>query len=125
MQPDPQKKSTIPVKNVNTDINTSESPSRLKYFDPSQRLYVRAVSGTYQRLRRYGGWVLMLLFFLLPWLPYQGRQAILLDVEQQQFHFFATTLFPQDLTLLAWLLIIAAFALFFITTFLGRVWCGY
>lgn len=125
MQPDPQQKSTIPVKNINTDINTSDSPSGLKYFDPSQRLYVRAVSGTYQRLRRYGGWVLMLLFFLLPWLPYQGRQAILLDVEQQQFHFFATTLFPQDLTLLAWLLIIAAFALFFITTFLGRVWCGY
>lgn len=62
MQPDPQQKSTIPVKNVNTDINTSDSPSGLKYFDPSQRLYVRAVSGTYQRLRRYGGWVLMLLF---------------------------------------------------------------
>ena len=35
------------------------------------------------------------------------------------------TLFPQDLTLLAWAFIIAAFALFFFTTYLGRVWCGY
>ncbi|MDA1381053.1 hypothetical protein PCI56_17440 [Plesiomonas shigelloides subsp. oncorhynchi] len=41
----------------------------------------------------------------------------MLDVEQQQFHFFATTLFPQDLTLLAWLLIIAAFALFLLLPF--------
>ncbi|MGL4270485.1 MAG: cytochrome c oxidase accessory protein CcoG, partial [Plesiomonas sp.] len=121
MQPDPQQKPTIRVKNIESTPNTSG----LKYFDPSQRLYVRAVSGAYQRLRRYGGWLLMLLFFTLPWWPYQGQQAVLLDLGQQQFHFFATTLFPQDLTLLAWLLIIAAFALFFITTFLGRVWCGF
>ncbi|MDW3150483.1 4Fe-4S dicluster domain-containing protein, partial [Vibrio sp. 2132-1] len=33
--------------------------------------------------------------------------------------------YPQDLTLLALLFVIAAFGLFFITTFLGRVWCGY
>src|SRR5690606_34064915 len=31
----------------------------------------------------------------------------------------------QDFPLLAWLLIIAAFALFAITVFAGRVWCGY
>ncbi|WP_254784604.1 cytochrome c oxidase accessory protein CcoG, partial [Vibrio cholerae] len=42
-----------------------------------------------------------------------------------QFNFFGTTLYPQDLTLLALLFMIAAFGLFFITTFLGRVWCGY
>lgn len=30
-----------------------------------------------------------------------------------------------DLTLLAWILIIAAFALFLVTTFAGRVWCGF
>ncbi|MDW3082331.1 4Fe-4S binding protein, partial [Vibrio sp. 1403] len=40
-------------------------------------------------------------------------------------NFFGTTLYPQDLTLLALLFVIAAFGLFFITTFLGRVWCGY
>jgi len=49
----------------------------------------------------------------------------LLDIGNQQFNFFGTTLYPQDLTLLATLLVIAAFGLFFITTFLGRVWCGY
>ncbi|MGF1701854.1 cytochrome c oxidase accessory protein CcoG [Photobacterium makurazakiensis] len=94
-------------------------------FNPSNRIYVRAVKGIYQQLRQKMGWFLMLLFMGIPWIPYGDRQAILLDIGQQQFNFFSTTLWPQDLTLLAVLFIVAAFALFFITTFLGRVWCGY
>jgi cytochrome c oxidase accessory protein FixG len=38
---------------------------------------------------------------------------------------WSLTLWPQDLTLLAWIFIFGAFMLFFVTTFLGRVWCGY
>ncbi|WP_260261635.1 cytochrome c oxidase accessory protein CcoG [Vibrio intestinalis] len=94
-------------------------------FNPSNRIYVRESKGAFQQLRRYGGWFLLLLFAIIPWIPYGDRQAILLDIGQQQFNFFGTTLYPQDLTLLATLFVIAAFGLFFITTFLGRVWCGY
>lgn len=94
-------------------------------FNPNNRIYVRESKGKYQKLRRYGGWFLLLLFALIPWIPFGERQAILLDIGNQQFNFFGTTLYPQDLTLLATLFVIAAFGLFFITTFLGRVWCGY
>ncbi|OLQ94900.1 cytochrome c oxidase accessory protein CcoG [Vibrio ponticus] len=94
-------------------------------FNPNNRIYVRESKGKFQKLRRYGGWLLLLLFGLVPWLPFGERQAILLDIGNQQFNFFGTTLYPQDLTLLATLFVIAAFGLFFITTFLGRVWCGY
>ncbi|MDN2482415.1 cytochrome c oxidase accessory protein CcoG [Vibrio agarivorans] len=94
-------------------------------FNPSNRIYVRESKGTYQKLRRYGGWFLLVLFAAIPWIPFGERQAVLLDIGQQQFNFFGTTLYPQDLTLLALLFMIAAFGLFFITTFLGRVWCGY
>jgi len=94
-------------------------------FNPSNRIYVRESKGTFQTLRRYGGWFLLLLFALVPWIPYGDRQAILLDIGNQQFNFIGTTLYPQDLTLLALLFMIAAFGLFFLTTFLGRVWCGY
>ncbi|MGC9403928.1 cytochrome c oxidase accessory protein CcoG [Vibrio genomosp. F10] len=94
-------------------------------FNPSNRIYVRESKGVFQQLRRYGGWFLLALFTLIPWIPYGERQAILLDIASQQFNFFGTTLYPQDLTLLALLFMIAAFGLFFITTFLGRVWCGY
>ena len=88
-------------------------------------IYVRAVSGFYQRLRRYMGGFFLILFAAIPWVNYGDRQAIWLDLSSQQFYFFGTTLWPQDLNLLAILFILAAFSLFFITTFLGRVWCGY
>ncbi|MCC4262920.1 cytochrome c oxidase accessory protein CcoG [Oceanimonas baumannii] len=88
-------------------------------------IYVRAQQGRWQRLRRQLGWGLMLLFLVGPWLRWNGNQAILLDWEAQRFHLFGMTIWPQDLTLLALLLMVAAFALFFMTAWLGRVWCGF
>lgn len=113
-------------KNAQDKPENKKIPSPNKdNFNPSQRIYVRAMSGSYQKLRRKMGWFFMLLFLLTPWISYRGHQAILIDISKQQFNFFSTTLWPQDLPLLATIFIIAAFALFFITTFLGRVWCGY
>ncbi|WP_087023599.1 cytochrome c oxidase accessory protein CcoG [Thaumasiovibrio subtropicus] len=112
----------IEVQTFNPRAHKSANKDR---FNPSQRIYVRAMQGVYQRLRNRMGWFFMLLFIGIPWIPYGDRQAILLDIAGQQFHFFGTTLWPQDLTLLALVFMIAAFALFFATTFFGRVWCGY
>ncbi|MCT7656052.1 hypothetical protein MBH78_18395 [Oceanimonas sp. NS1] len=75
-------------------------------------IYVQAQQGRWQRLRRQLGWGLMLLFLAGPWLRWNGAQAILLDWEAQRFHLFGMTIWPQDLTLLALLLMVAAFALF-------------
>lgn len=106
------------------EIKTS-TQSNVDRYNPSNRIYVRAVYGLYQKLRRYTGWGLIILFLALPMIRWNGHQAVLFDIAKQQYHIFNMTLFPQDLTLLAWMFIIAAFALFFITTYLGRVWCGY
>lgn len=119
-------KDKIDVKDVTPNVfNPKTHKTSGDRFNPSNRIYVRAMTGTFQKLRRKMGWFFMLLFLLTPWIPYGDRQAILLDIGKQQFNFFGTTLWPQDLTLLATLFMIAAFALFFVTTFLGRVWCGY
>jgi cytochrome c oxidase accessory protein FixG len=88
-------------------------------------IYVRAMQGVFQRLRKYMGWFFMLLFLLLPLFQWDGHQAILLNIVEQRIHIFALTIFPQDLMLLALLLIVCAFGLFFITAYLGRVWCGF
>lgn len=114
----------IDIKEI-TPSSTPHHSSQSDYISSSQRIYVRESKGVYQQLRRYGGWFLLLLFALIPWIPYGERQAILFDIGHQQFNFFGTTLYPQDLTLLALLFMVAAFGLFFLTTFLGRVWCGY
>ena len=67
----------------------------------------------------------MLTFILIPWIPYHGQQAVLFDVGSQQFRVFGATFLPQDFMILAWIFMAGAFALFFVTAWLGRVWCGY
>jgi len=107
----------IPVKNIKADDKSAQKSSGQIHF--------REQKGYFQRLRTTMNSLLILLFFTLPFISFDGRQAILLDVSQQQFFFFGLTLWPQDFTLLAWVFIAAAFGLFFITVFWGRVWCGY
>ncbi|MCA1766966.1 MAG: cytochrome c oxidase accessory protein CcoG, partial [Idiomarina sp.] len=50
---------------------------------------------------------------------------VLLDIMEQRFRIYGLTLWPQDFTVVAWFAIVAAVALFFVTTVFGRVWCGF
>jgi cytochrome c oxidase accessory protein FixG len=90
-----------------------------------QKVYVREVSGRYDRLRVIAVCALLGLFYGLPWLQWDGHQAILFDLPARKFHIFGLLFFPQDFFLLTWLLIIAAVSLFFFTAVAGRLWCGY
>ena len=99
--------------------------AELDLYQKREKIYTRKIEGFYQRIRLYTGWPLLLGYFLLPWLNWDGRQAVLFDLPARQFHIFFLTFWPQDFPLLAWLMIIAAFALFAVTTYAGRVWCGY
>ncbi len=90
-----------------------------------EKIYPREVSGRYARLRVLAVWVLLGLYYVLPWIPWSGRQAVLFDLPARKFYIFGLTLWPQDFIYLSLLLIIAALALFFFTAMLGRVWCGF
>ncbi|MCR9278370.1 MAG: cytochrome c oxidase accessory protein CcoG [Pseudomonadaceae bacterium] len=106
-------------------------PITLEGFGPKdlyqkrEKIFTRFVGGFYQRLRFFSGWPLLLGYFLVPLLNWGDRQAILFDLPARQFHFFGLTIWPQDFWLLGWLLMIAAFGLFTVTTVVGRLWCGY
>lgn len=91
----------------------------------SNKIYIREETGYYQQWRRYINVVLVGIFVLLPFIRYQGGQAILFDVGQQTLTFFAFVLYPQDLMIFALLFILAAFSLFLVTRHYGRVWCGF
>jgi len=110
------------------DIVEVAAPAEIAEIDLYQRrekIYTRNIEGFYQRIRLYSGWPLLLAYFLLPWINWGERQAILFDLPARKFHILGLTLWPQDFPLLAALLIIAAFGLFTVTVFAGRVWCGY
>ena len=69
--------------------------------------------------------MLLGLFYVLPWMQWDGRQAVLFDLPARKFHIFGLMFWPQDFIFLTWLLIIAALSLFFFTALAGRLWCGY
>lgn len=100
-------------------------PQMYSLYTKREKIYTRAIKGVYQRIRLFTGWPLLLGYFLLPWINLDGQQALFFDLPNRQFHVLWITFWPQDFTLLGWALIIAAFALFFFTTWLGRIWCGY
>lgn len=94
-------------------------------YQRRERIYTRRIEGFFQRIRLYTGWPLLVAYFALPWFSWDGRQAVLFDLPARKFHILGLTFWPQDFPLLAFLLIIAAFALFSATVLAGRVWCGY
>jgi cytochrome c oxidase accessory protein FixG len=89
------------------------------------KVYPREVTGRFARLRTLSVWVLLGIFYLLPWLQWDDRQAVLFDLPARKFFILGLVFWPQDFIFLTWLLIIAALALFFFTAMGGRLWCGY
>ena len=87
------------------------------------KIHPRDVSGPLQRMRHAALLWLLGMFYLLPWLRWDGHQAVLFDLPARQFRVFGLLFWPQDF--LALLLIIAALSLFFFTALAGRLWCGY
>lgn len=110
----------IPVRSLDT-----AKPIRLTPAQAGGPIHTRSFTGRFRNLRLLGAGLLFLLFFGTAWIDWNGRQAVLWDLENRQFHIFGATFWPQDFILLSAILIIAAFGLFFITVLAGRVWCGY
>ena len=100
-------------------------PAVIKMYAAREEIYSRAGKGPYANLR----WVLVFItqavFYGLPWLSWNGRQAVLFDLTARKFYIFGIVLWPQDFIYLAVLLIISAWGLFLVTAIAGRVWCGF
>ena len=94
-------------------------------YAAAEKIYPREVRGRYQTWRNLAVVALLGVFYLLPWVRWEGRQAVLFDLPARKFHVFALTFWPQDLYYLTALLITAALSLFFFTAVAGRLWCGY
>jgi polyferredoxin len=90
-----------------------------------QKIHPREVRGRFQRLRVAAVIWLLGMYYLFPWLAWDGRQAVLFDLPARKFYVFGLAFWPQDFVFLALLLIMAGLTLFFFTALAGRLWCGY
>ena len=93
--------------------------------DVRQKIYARSVMGIFARWRIALVLFTQALFYGLPWLNWNGRQAVLFDLGARKFYIFGMVLWPQDIIYLTLLLIISALGLFLFTAVAGRLFCGY
>lgn len=108
----------------------SSAGSPIQYFAAQAKVYPRAVSGF---LRQFKWAVLIIclgIYYLSPFLRWARPgdlpdQAILIDLPGRRAYFFMFEIWPQEVYIIAGILIFAAVTLFFVTSLLGRVWCGF
>jgi cytochrome c oxidase accessory protein FixG len=88
-----------------------------------------SVKGKYRNTKSIILVVAYAMFFLLPWLQWNGDsrqgQALLFDLANSRFYFFGLVIFPQDLMILMAIMVAAATFLFMSATFYGRIFCGF
>ncbi len=89
-----------------------------------ETIHAKRVGGKW-RLIKWLSAAVWLVFFLGPYLRWDGRQAVLFDIPNRQFHLFGATILPQDLWMLSLLLLFFAILLAVATALAGRVWCGF
>ncbi len=118
----------IPIRPVPVDAVppvAGDSSEVVSLYQSEDKIYARSVSGWFNRWRWAMVWATQLVFYGLPWLSLNDRQAMLFDLAARRFYIFKLVLYPQDLIYLTGLLIISALSLFLFTAVAGRLWCGY
>jgi cytochrome c oxidase accessory protein FixG len=122
---------SAPSAPVGTQSAAAAAPREVEvqFYAKRQEIYPRSRIGdhlgVFQKWRWAAVWATQIVFYGLPWLTWNGRQALLFDLAARKFYIFGLVLWPQDIIYLTALLIIAALSLFLFTAIGGRLWCGY
>ncbi|MDH5546741.1 MAG: cytochrome c oxidase accessory protein CcoG [Gammaproteobacteria bacterium] len=89
-----------------------------------ETIHARRLPGFFRNLK----WMTAstwLVFLLGPYMRWDGQQAIWFDIGSRQFHIFSITILPQDVWMLALVMLFFALLLAAVTSIAGRVYCGY
>ena len=89
-----------------------------------QTIHARRMPGKFRNIK----WITAstwLAFLLGPYMRWDGQQAILFDIVGRQFHIFSITILPQDVWMLALVMLFFSLLLAAVTSIAGRVYCGY
>jgi cytochrome c oxidase accessory protein FixG len=120
----------IPIILLPTPMNDDEKNFDLKnttnnLYVSEKKIYPRTVHGFFSQLRWLTVILTQCIFYVLPWMEWGSRQAVLFDLNARKFYLFAIVFYPQDFIYLTGLLIVCALSLFLFTSVAGRLWCGY
>jgi len=97
----------------------------IQVYQGAKRIHPKLAKGRFANIRIIMILATQLFFYGVPWINWDGRQAVWFDVLGRHFYIFSLVFEPADLLYLTGLLIVSAFGLFWWTTVAGRLWCGY
>jgi cytochrome c oxidase accessory protein FixG len=121
-------KTSNQARHSQTPLPDNVLPEEVIYTDLYQKrnkIYPGTVKGIFANMRLVASILLLGLYYVFPWIQWNGHQAVLFDIPHQRFYYFGVTFWPQDFFYLTLILITAAIALFLFTSVAGRLWCGY
>ena len=108
---------------------SDDSPD-IQLFKKQENIYPKRVSGLYRNLKWIAMGITLAIYYLTPFVRWDRgdhvpNQAVLLDMVNGRAYWFWFEIWPQEVYILTGILVLAAVALFFVTSLFGRVWCGY
>jgi cytochrome c oxidase accessory protein FixG len=95
-----------------------------------QQVYPKDVHGRVRWIK----WAVLIAclapYYTVPWLRWDRGaglpdQAVLVDITNARIFLFSIEIWPQEIYFLTGMLVLAAIALFAVTSLFGRLWCGF
>jgi cytochrome c oxidase accessory protein FixG len=105
--------------------STTGETKVISLYQSQKKIYAKSTTGRFTNLRVFMVLFTQAIFYGLAWLPWNDRQAVLFDLNARKFYIFDWIFWPQDILYLTLILIVSAYALFFVTAIAGRIFCGY
>jgi len=88
-------------------------------------IHAKRMPGFFRSLKTRTQIGLWLTLCLLPYLRWNGKQAIMFDIDHSQFHCFNLTARPDEMWMMMLIFIAASMLMFVVTNVASRAWCGY
>jgi cytochrome c oxidase accessory protein FixG len=109
-------------------MESEEFRDQLYNVDTSGRrvgFFPKRPKGRFFNARAVVSFVLLIIFFGIPWIKVGGEPFFLLDVIHRKFTIFGFAFWPQDFVLFAIFVVTFFIFIFLFTAVLGRIWCGW
>lgn len=110
---------------MNLKLPSVDSVTSINRDGSHYHIHPADVSGRFTWARRAFAGLLLLIYIALPWIPINGHPAVFLDTMERRFHLFGLTFAAQDLWLAFFVISGLGFSLFYVSSVLGRIWCGW
>lgn len=88
-------------------------------------IYPTAAKGAFTKRRTLVGWFLMMVYFAVPWIQWDGFILFRLHAIERKMSLLGNQYWPSDIPLFLPAVIGTVFLVFLVTAVWGRVWCGW